>query len=215
MVGETAIAIGNPLGLGETVTVGIISAVGRKAEMPSGYTLRNLIQTDASINRGNSGGALLNLEGALIGINSSTHPGAQGISFTVPADHVRALVERNLAPAGRPAPLAASPAPHAAVVAPTPSEVLPAPASTKPRSVGVGLKTSNGFAVVTGVDRLSPADIAGLRAGDVIVDVDGKRMGSAGDAVLALASAAPGTTLYLAVSRDGAMKRVILIAPSS
>jgi serine protease Do len=220
MVGETAIAIGNPLGLGETVTVGIISAVGRKAEMPSGFTIRGLIQTDASINRGNSGGALLNLEGALIGINSSTHPNAQGISFTVSSDDVRALLERNLVPSAasapaRPvasAPPASPPSSIAAIRSPV-AEPPPASPAKNPKRSGVALKTSNGFAVVTSVESLSPADIAGLTSGDVIVDVDGRRVTSAIDCVDALSSAPSGKTVQLGVSRAGARKRVLFVAP--
>jgi S1-C subfamily serine protease len=98
MLGETAIAIGNPHGLGDTVTVGIVSAVDRPAKIASGATLRNLIQTDASINSGNSGGALLNLDGELIGINASILPTAKGIAFAIPSDQVADLLGRTLGP---------------------------------------------------------------------------------------------------------------------
>ena len=104
LIGETAVAIGNPYGLGDSVTVGIVSALGRQASLPTGYTIRNLIQTDASINLGNSGGALLNLDGELMGVNSSIHPSAQGIAFSVPGDAVLELLDRNLGARARPSP---------------------------------------------------------------------------------------------------------------
>ncbi|MFM8978976.1 MAG: S1C family serine protease [Planctomycetia bacterium] len=94
MLGETAIAIGNPHGLGDTITVGVVSATGRQAKMATGVTLRDLVQTDASINTGNSGGALLNLDGELIGINVSLLPSAEGIAFAICADQVAAVVQR-------------------------------------------------------------------------------------------------------------------------
>lgn len=109
ILGETAIAIGNPRGLGDSITVGVVSAVGRAAKIQSGSTIRGLIQTDASINTGNSGGPLINLDGELIGINASVLPSAHGIAFAIPADHVRALLERSL---GRTAPPNALPEPE-------------------------------------------------------------------------------------------------------
>jgi S1-C subfamily serine protease len=123
MVGESAIAIGNPYGLGPSVTMGVISAKGRRAAVPNGTVLRDLLQTDASINFGNSGGALLDLEGDLLGINCSVHPQGQGIAFTIPSDQVRALLDRNLVASATksPAPPVAAPVP-----APTLSGAPPA-----------------------------------------------------------------------------------------
>lgn len=94
MLGETAIAVGNPRGLGDTITVGVVSALGRDAKMSSGVALHNLIQTDASINTGNSGGALLNLDGELIGVIVSLLPSASGIAFAIPGDQVNDLLRR-------------------------------------------------------------------------------------------------------------------------
>ncbi len=229
MVGETAIAIGNPLGLGDTVTVGIVSAVGRSAAMPGGVTLRNLLQTDASINRGNSGGALLNLEGDLIGINCSIHPGAQGISFTVPADDVLAMLRRNLGNAApRPAddpPVAKSPplatrtppsnaAPPARATLPPPSAIV-APAPRRGGTVGLGMRQTGGRVVVVSVDPYSSADLAGLLPGDVIVDVDGKAVLASGDVQAAVASSPEGGTVLLDLLRDGRPKRAMLVVPGS
>ncbi|MGE0192053.1 MAG: S1C family serine protease [Planctomycetota bacterium] len=92
MLGETAIAIGNPRGLGDTITVGVVSAVGRDARMSTGVELTGLIQTDASINTGNSGGALLNLDGELMGVIVSLLPESSGIAFAIPASKVCPLV---------------------------------------------------------------------------------------------------------------------------
>ncbi len=86
MIGETVIAIGNPYGYSNTVTSGVISAVGRDIQVSEGFWLRGLIQTDAPINPGNSGGPLLNINGELIGINSAVRPDAQNIGFAIPVD---------------------------------------------------------------------------------------------------------------------------------
>ncbi|MEZ6006652.1 MAG: trypsin-like peptidase domain-containing protein [Planctomycetota bacterium] len=94
MLGETAIAIGNPRGLGDTITVGVVSAIGRDARMSTGVELTGLIQTDASINTGNSGGALLNLDGELMGVIVSLLPESSGIAFAIPASKVCPLVTR-------------------------------------------------------------------------------------------------------------------------
>ena len=86
MIGETVIAIGNPLGLENSVTVGVISGVNRNfSSTECEYVCSGLLQTDASINPGNSGGALLNLEGELVGLNLAIVPGAQNIGFAIPA----------------------------------------------------------------------------------------------------------------------------------
>ncbi len=122
MLGETAIAVGNPRGLGDTITVGVVSALKRDAKMSSGTVLRDLIQTDASINTGNSGGALLNLDGELIGIIVSLLPSASGIAFAIPGDQVEALVRRAIrttAPTNRMPESTARPAPTATPGAPS------------------------------------------------------------------------------------------------
>ena len=92
MIGETVIAIGNPLGYQNTVTAGVVSAVGRDLEIARDIALRGLIQTDASINPGNSGGPLLNVLGELVGINTAIRGDAQNIGFAIPVDHLRAAM---------------------------------------------------------------------------------------------------------------------------
>jgi S1-C subfamily serine protease len=95
-VGETAIAIGNPLGYTGTVTVGVVSALDRQITMPSTAVLTQLIQTDASINPGNSGGPLLDIDGQLIGIVVATRSDAQNIAFAIPANRIRTYVKKSL-----------------------------------------------------------------------------------------------------------------------
>src|SRR5215471_110613 len=96
MVGEEVIAIGNPFGYENSVSEGIISAVGREIEMPGGVTLTDLIQTTASINPGNSGGPLLNINGELIGINVALRQDAQGIAFATNANTVQQVLNTHL-----------------------------------------------------------------------------------------------------------------------
>ena len=228
MVGETAIAIGNPFGLGDTVTVGIVSAMNRTAALNNGHTLSGLLQTDASINLGNSGGALLDLDGELIGINSSMHPNAQGIAFTVPADAVQALLDRNLGAAARPPPPPLVPETPVAIVAPTliaPPSALPVPRQTlaapTPRvraaaraPVGLVLRSSPAGVVVASVEGMSNADIAGLLAGDVILEVDGKPATDAFTLKSSIDAAVGGRTFVLTVLRGGRRQPVILLIPS-
>lgn len=96
MIGETVVAIGNPLGYQHTVTTGIVSATDRRITFGENVTYENLIQTDASINRGNSGGPLLNVLGELIGINTAIRGDAQNIGFAIPADALRKLLPEML-----------------------------------------------------------------------------------------------------------------------
>jgi serine protease Do len=96
-VGQTVVAIGNPLGYTGTVTVGVISALDREITMPSADVPTKVIQTDAAINPGNSGGPLLDTEGRLVGVVSAIRLGAQNIAFAIPADRVRAYVKKCLA----------------------------------------------------------------------------------------------------------------------
>jgi len=236
LVGETAVAIGNPYGLGDTVTVGIVSALGRSASLPTGYTIRNLIQTDASINLGNSGGALLNLDGELMGINSSIHPSAKGIAFSVPGDAVLELLDRNLGARARPAPPSCRvtgdegttplallpPAPgHAEPPTPPPAYVPEAPAPAPSTSVarpkrspiGLMLRTAADGVLVASVTSQSSADIAGIVGGDLILDVDGRVYTSAPDLADLFQQAAPGRTFFVDLRRDGRPTNAIIVVP--
>ena len=91
-VGEWAIAIGNPFGLGITVTTGVVSALNRDLSIDANRNYKNLIQTDASINPGNSGGALLNAKGELIGVNTAIMPAGQGIGFAIPVNLAKRII---------------------------------------------------------------------------------------------------------------------------
>lgn len=243
MVGETAIAIGNPYGLGDTVTVGIVSAIGRSATFSTGMKIDDLIQTDASINLGNSGGALLNLEGNLIGINSALHPGAQGIAFTVPADDVQAMIDRNLGVAGRAPPPSTDsdeddedrpaairsplPVPPPLASVPKSFSVPPAPRAQAPlkpyaappklpsgrAAVGLTLREAPGMVLVAAVAPGSNADIAGVQPGDFILDVDGKAMTSPSDVVALFQSAPSGRTYFLNIRRNEKRTNALLLVP--
>jgi S1-C subfamily serine protease len=94
-VGDPVWALGSPYGYSNTLTRGIVSQYGREIDMPSGDTLRDLIQTDAAINPGNSGGPLLNALGECVGINVALREGAHGIAFAIPADQIKAFLQRH------------------------------------------------------------------------------------------------------------------------
>ncbi|HVL82301.1 MAG TPA: trypsin-like peptidase domain-containing protein [Actinomycetota bacterium] len=171
-VGELTVAIGSPLGLSHSVTSGIVSALGRTSRSPSGAQLVDLIQTDASITRGNSGGALLNGQGALIGINSmiAVDPdvGAEGIGFAIPIDIARRVAD-DLIATGR------ATHPYIGVTGAT------IDAETARRFGG------SAGARVTEVLPGGPADEAGIAPGDIIVRFGGEQVDSMTDLVSLIA----------------------------
>jgi serine protease Do len=185
-VGEWVVAIGNPLGLDHTVTQGIISAKGRQI---SGPGLESFLQTDAAINRGNSGGPLLNLKGEVIGINTAIRPDGQNIGFAVPVNKI-AQVLKDLR-SGRP---------------------------VSRGFLGVGTKDlDNEFreylgiqdgAVVSEVVRGGPGDKCGIRRLDVITAVDGTRIRNGGELVAAIAGHRAGETVRITVFREGKYKEL-------
>jgi serine protease Do len=140
MVGETVIAIGHPFGYTNSVSTGIISALGRKITMPTGDVLTGLIQTDASINVGNSGGPLLNINGELIGINVALHDGAHGIAFAINADTVKAMLRK-----------------HASGCTTEPGSIIPGPGPC-------GLAADNGGEVFEAYGQVAKVDRVGTRA---------------------------------------------------
>jgi len=187
-VGDYVMAIGNPFGLGQTVTSGIVSALGRTGLNIEGY--EDFIQTDASINPGNSGGALVNLKGELIGINTAIigPSGASvGIGFAIPSNMARAVMTQ-LAKYGEV---------RRGRVGLTTQDVTPELA----RSLGVPPATRG--AVVVEVAKGSPADKASLRAGDVIVSVNGRAVRGSPDLRNQIGLAAVGTEMELKVLREG------------
>ena len=187
-VGDVVLAIGNPFGLGQTVTSGIVSALGRGGITGRGY--EDFIQTDAPINPGNSGGALVDTRGRLVGVNTAIlAPGGGnvGIGFAVPANVVRAVVDQLLR--------------HGEVrrgrIGVAAQELTPDLAEAAGVAAGVG------GALVTRVDRGSAAERGGLRPGDVVVAVDGAPVRGAAAFLGRLGLAEPGSTLEFAYLRGG------------
>ena len=182
-VGEWVCAIGNPLGYVHSVTVGVVSFIGRKLFDPS---LDNYIQTDAAINFGNSGGPLINARGEVVGINSAVSSRTSSIGFAVPINQAVALLPQ-LKSAGRVS---------RGFIGVTLTDVTPALQRALRLSVSRG-------AVVQDVAVSSPAERAGLRPYDVIVDVEGQPVGSNEELIRQIATRRPGSTARLQVIRDG------------
>ncbi|MFA7618974.1 MAG: DegQ family serine endoprotease [Thiohalomonadaceae bacterium] len=186
-VGDFVVAVGNPFGLGQTVTSGIVSALGRTGLGIEGY--EDFIQTDASINPGNSGGALVNLRGELVGINTailSRSGGNVGIGFAIPINMARdvmaQLVEHGEVRRGQ--------------LGAAAQDLTPDLASA------FGLPDQRG-AVVTEITPGSPADKAGLRSGDVILSVNGRNIGSAAELRNAVGLLRVGQKVEIHVNRNG------------
>ncbi|KRF01882.1 heat-shock protein [Frateuria sp. Soil773] len=191
-VGDFVVAVGDPFGLGQTVTSGIVSALGRSGLGGSGY--QNFIQTDASINPGNSGGALVNLRGELVGINTmifSPSGGNVGIGFAIPT-RITSEVMQQLIAHGKVR--RGSLGVQAQDITPRIARIL-------------GVKADSGV-VVTQVATGSAAEAAGLQPGDVIGAIDGKRLRSADDLRNAEGLLPLGSTLKLDVLRDGKTRSV-------
>ena len=187
-VGDYAFAIGNPFGVGETATMGIISATGRNGLSIEDY--EDFIQTDAAINPGNSGGALLNALGQLIGINTAILSGGsggnQGIGFAIPINMAKYVMEQLLK--------------HGKVVrgyiGVGIQEVTPALAKAFNAPAEKG-------ALIGNVEANSPGAKAGLQRGDVITELNGQTVAGPNDLRLKVATMAPGTTVHLKVLRNG------------
>ncbi len=187
-VGETVIAIGNPLWIegGPTVTVGVVSALRRSMEEPGLPVLHNLVQTDAAINAGNSGGPLVDLGGRVVGINTAVIASAHGIGFAIAADTVKPILKALIA-TGR-------------VVRPTLG--LQAVSVTPQRAYANGLPVERG-ALVTQVEPGGPAEAAGVRPGDVITAVGGQPVRDLHHFHAALERGRVGEALEVRIWRDG------------
>lgn len=199
-VGDFVVAIGNPFGLGQTVTSGIVSALGRTGLGIEGY--EDFIQTDASINPGNSGGALVNLRGELVGLNTAIiAPGGGnvGIGFAIPINMAHEIMTQLVA--------------HGEVsrgqLGITAQDLTPELAQA------FGLKQQRGT-VVAAVAKDSPAERAGVRVGDVIVSVNGRRVESAADVRNRIGLLRVGERVALEMLRNGAQKRIeaVIEAPT-
>jgi S1-C subfamily serine protease len=195
-VGQQAIAIGSPLGtFTDSVTSGIISALGRTIPVEGGEVLHNLIQTDTAINPGNSGGPLFDPSGTVSGINTAGSQGAQGIGFAIPIDIARPLMKQ--ASAGQPL---ARPwfGIRFETIDPTVQKDngLPVAAGAWIPSASTD---GSGDAVVAG----SPAAKAGLQAGDIITAVNGTKLDATHPLDMVTSQSAPGDSVKLDVLRDG------------
>lgn len=200
LVGQTVLAVGNPFGLDQTLTTGVLSALGRELKSPGGLPIRDVIQTDAAINPGNSGGPLLDSAGRLIGVTTAIYSpsgASAGIGFAVPVDTVRRLVPQLIE--------------HG-----------------KPLQPGIGVDlVSDRWAsrlgirgvIIRRVERGGPADRAGieglrqsrtgdLRLGDVIVAVGGEPIVSIRDLVLAFDEVGVGGRVVVTVEREGRARTV-------
>jgi putative serine protease PepD len=181
-VGDGVVAIGSPFGLSGTVTTGVVSALNRSITAPNHYTITGAVQTDAPINRGNSGGPLLDSHGDVIGVNSqidSNSGDSSGVGFAVSSNTARRV-----------------------------AQTLIAGGKVAHPYLGVALVDASGGAGVGSVASGSPADHAGLRAGDVITAVAGKQVASSADAVDAIDSHSPGDHLGISLKRGGQAESV-------
>ena len=196
-VGQIAIAIGSPFGLDQTVTAGIVSAVGRSTTTPGGVI--PAVQTDAPINSGNSGGALADRQGRVIGINDSIITGNSqvsgnvGVGFAIPIDIAKAVADK-----------------------------IVAGESTDAGFLGVGGADATGNragAAITSVEAGSPAAKAGITDSDVVTAVDGQKVASMIDLAAAVRTKAPGEEISLTLVRNGKERTVavtlVAAAPSS
>ena len=191
-VGDVVLAIGDPYGVGQTVTMGIVSALGRRSHLGLN-PFENLIQTDAAINPGNSGGALINAYGDLVGINTAIatrSSGAQGMGFAIPVDLVRQVLPQIIE--------------HGHVIRGWLG--IQAQDLTPRLAAAFGLNKARG-ALISGVLPNGPAAKAGLQPGDIITRINGAAVGDAADALRTIAAQAPGTRVRLDLWRDGKLLR--------
>jgi serine protease Do len=187
-VGDVCLAVGNPLGIGETVTMGIISAKGRATGLSDG-SFEDFLQTDAPINQGNSGGALVNTVSELIGINSqilSTSGGNIGIGFAIPSNMAKNVMAQ-LIKGGR-----VRRGQLGVSIQPMTSDL----------AASLGMKDVRGV-LVSAVAPGSPADHAGIKPGDVITAMNGQPTNNANELRNRIAAAEPGTVVTLTVFRNG------------
>ena len=182
--GDEVVAIGSPFGLTETMTAGIVSAIGRTITAPNNFSISGAIQTDAPINHGNSGGPLLNASGQVVGVNvqiDSNSDGSEGVGFATPIDTVKNVADTFIS-GGK--------VQHAYL------------------GIQVSDASANGGAKVGSVVSGSPADKAGLKAGDVITAVAGTKIAIADDLTAAVNTYKPGDKATLKITRGGSTKSI-------
>jgi serine protease Do len=188
LIGETIVAIGNPFGLSNTVTAGVVSATGRTVRAENNQTYTDFIQTDASINPGNSGGPLVNVDGEMVGLATAIIGGAQGIGFAIPVDRAKRIVE-DLLRFG---------------------EVRPVWVGLRGKTLLSGEENRPRGMRVRAVYPSSPAARAGVRAGDQIVSVDGAPVDSQEAFETALSTRGPGRPLKVVLRRKDGDHTVVL-----
>src|ERR1019366_9505794 len=192
-VGDVVLAVGNPLNLGQTVTMGIISAKGRSTTVGDGG-YEDFLQTDAPINHGNSGGALVNMKGELVGINSqilSSNDGNIRIGFAIPSNMAKNVMEQ----------LRTSGKVTRAQLGVTVQGITPEMAEN------LGLKQATG-AIVSSVSAGSAAEKAGMTRGDVIESFNGMPVHDSNTLRNRVAESGPGSTANVVVLRDGSEKKL-------
>jgi len=190
MIGETVIALGNAYGYEHTVSVGVISATKRDVSLNKDMAYKSLIQTDASINPGNSGGPLVNINGELVGVNVAIRAGAQGIGFAIPVDHMIRSVSDMLRARRK------STAYDGLIC----RDVLHQSQDGLIRKV-----------VVDRVDAGSPAELAGLQAGDIVAQVGGVKIESGIDVERGMMDRKPGQNVSMVVQRKEQEKRLQIV----
>ena len=186
-VGDVVLAIGNPFGVGQTVTMGIISALGRSQLGIN--TFENFIQTDAAINPGNSGGALVDAQGNLLGINTAIYSrsgGSMGIGFAIPANMAKSIMEQIIATGSV----------TRGWIGVEIQELTPELAESfkLPKAQG---------AIIAGVMRGGPADKAGIKPGDVLLEVEGKAVSDSASMLNVIAQLKPGDKANMKLVRNG------------
>jgi len=191
-VGDIVLAIGNPFGVGQTMTMGIIGALGRSQVGIN--TFENFIQTDAAINPGNSGGALTDTSGNLIGINTAIYSrsgGSLGIGFAIPVDAAKQIMQQIIETGGV----------VRGWLGVSMQDLTPELAES------FGLKKAGG-ALIAGVLKNGPADDAGIKPGDVLVAVNGKPVFNSSEMLNMVASLAPGKSAALTILRNGGQQDI-------
>ncbi len=196
-VGSFVLAVGSPFGLARTVTLGIVSALGRTLVGPRGRSIEGVIQTDALLNPGNSGGPLIDARGEVVGINTAIHPGGQGLCFAVPANTARFVIDE----------VSAHGRVRRAFLGISAEEVLLPAALVARHDLGHSRAVA-----VRAVEPGSPAEAAGLAQGDVIARFAGVRIETVSDLHRFLVGDVIGRKIELELLRSGAW-RSVRVAP--
>jgi serine protease Do len=192
-VGDWVVAIGSPYSLEKTVTVGVVSAKDRAGiGLQNGPVFQDFIQTDAAINPGNSGGPLLNIKGEVIGINAAVNAVAQGIGFAIPVNMAKKISE-NLMTDGK--------------VKRAYLGIMPKEINSAEKEV-LGLKENQEGVLVATVEKDTPAEDAGFKADDIIIEMDGKKIRNLEQFRFDLAAYSPGKKIDFKIIRDGKEKNI-------